>query len=291
MAGLEQSPTVSAKSDARLTASRRLTTIFVHGTLLVSILAFIFYYVMGPWLGLLGLEWSAAKVTILAQSTLEVSAPVDGQFVASKVLTNGARVAKGDLLGHMQNTQTDEKLDAARQALRSMRERLLILDDHRSRIEGTEPQQAAALVREIGESTFKVQELNSDIERLTKLQDRLVLYSAVSGIVMPPAVSNISVRANQSVARIWPDDGDLLIEVEAPAEIINQLIKANRVEARFLTSGDNVTIHAIPVGASVKHFMVEASASKRQEIWGQLQCTPLHIPESIRHPGLIGRLR
>jgi hypothetical protein len=286
-----QLPRVEHKADAPLTRLRRSVVMAVHALLLLSILAFIVYQIAGPWLGLSPQSRRLAQATIIGDPLVEVGAPVEGRFIAERPLPNGTQVYRGALIGRVHETLTAEKLTSARRALRSLRERQLILDEQRIQVTSIDQQAASSLDREVRETTFRIVELENEIDKLEKLEERLNIYSPVSGKIHFGLPASMPVKAHQTVAIIWPNEGGLLVEIEAPLETVHRVIKANRIQASFSTPIGEVPVVAIPLAASLRTFTVETGVRERTELWGKVQCTPENIPDGARSPGLIGYLR
>ncbi|MFV1981448.1 MAG: hypothetical protein ACC655_09865, partial [Rhodothermia bacterium] len=133
--------------------------------------------------------------------------------------------------------------------------------------------------------------VESELDRLCRLDRETHVVSPVSGRIHFGISASQSVRTNDTVAHIWPDDGELLVEVSGPLAVVHQLIRANRVEAIFPTADGNMEVIGRPLPSSLRTHLEEVGPRNEREIWGFLQCRAVSIPQSLRVPGLIGKLQ
>jgi hypothetical protein len=100
-----------------------------------------------------------------------------------------------------------------------------------------------------------------------------------------------AVKANETLAYVWPEGGELRIQVEAPMTTIQKLLRRNEVTCRFSTGGEEVSVSAKPIPKSLRLKMAGLSEERLGgELFGFIECMPSSMPAEIRSPGLIGRL-
>ncbi len=286
-----QEPATAPQPVAAPSARGTVLLRFVSGLLLAGFVSFLAVFVVGAPLGLIPPSREGAVARTVGAPLVQVSAPSDGLFVALKPLPNGTPIDPGQQLGHMTQTPDVERLAAARAERQFQRERLLRLDDHRDRADGFDLSAAPTLEKEAREVALQILTLTHEIDRLQTLQRKLTICSHVAGRIHFGLGASQAVKAHQPIAFIWPESGELLIEVEAEMRVIHELINANRVEAVFATPAGDEVILALPLPASVKPFTPADERRARKQPWGVLQCTTVTVPEAVRLPGLIGKLR
>lgn len=287
---IKESTLADDRPDAAATPNAHRLVALIHGGVLALIVVFVGWAIIQPWLGSFATEKGRAKVRLVARQLVELPAPVAGRAVAVKALAHGDQVRRGQDLLRIEPRLLTEKLNSLRPALQSVVQRQLVLDDRHDQWHGIDEQVASAIDREIREASFKALELQTEIDSLEKLERQLILRSPADGMIHFGLRESFEVSAHQTAVHIFPENGELLVEVEAPLEVIHRLVKSGRVDALLSTTHGEVLVTATPAAATIKSFTTESSTRKEPELWGVIQCVPTNVPESIRSPGLIGRL-
>ncbi len=275
---------VSPKPDAPFRSAGRLVIALTHATVLCGIVGLVLWQVIS-----FTSRSQDAFATIVAAPLYEVRSPVDGVFVASGHMPNGTHVSKGQLLGQIRSPQLDADIQTTGRRLDGLKQRKLLLEQRGSA--SPHPLARPESDREFRQCAAEIMAIEAELDRLLGLQRKLRVVSPVSGQISNGGFSGSkAVETNDTMAFVWPDDGDLLVEVRAPLKAIHRLIQANQVEAQFSTAGGQALVTAQPIAGSLRVFTLERGAAKKQELWGILQCRPLSIPESVAYPGPIGVL-
>lgn len=286
-AGRESEPRSGSTSpgpDAPLLSIGRVVTALLHAGVLVAIAGLLLWYVMQ----IPDLVGRRALVSVVASGLLEIRAPTDGVFVAAEALPAGARVEAGQVLGHVWAPRLEERIAAEERRLRELLRRKLLLE--RPDDELDRPEADLHLDREFRECAEKIVAARSELDRLRAVERDLRIVSPVSGRIQFGLSGSRAVAENDSLVHLWPDGGDLVIEVRAPLEVIHELVRANHVEAEFPTADGPVRVTSRPIPGSLQITARENRAGKNQELWGLVQCHPVSIPAAVAHPGAIGTL-
>jgi biotin carboxyl carrier protein len=274
----------SPKPDAPLRSVGRTAIRLVHAVVLCGIVGLLIWQVVA-FLS----RSKDALATIVAAPLHEVRSPVDGVFVANGHMPNGTHVRKGQVLGWIRSPQLEADIQALRRKLDTLKRRNLLLEQRAS--ESYDPLFRTGSGRESRQVVADIAAAESELGRLLRVQRQLRVVSPVTGQISNGGFSGSkAVETNDTVAYVWPDGGDLLVEVKAPLKAIHELIQANRVEARFSTVGGQAAVTARPIAGSLRVFTLDRGAAKKKELWGILQCQPTSIPANVAYPGPIGVL-
>ncbi len=228
-----------------------------------------------------------AFAQIVAAPLHEIRAACDGVFVAVGHMPNGTRVVKGQLLGEIQSPQLDAEIQATGRKLDALKRRKLLLEQSGDKFRHS----VYTPGREFRECAAEIDAAQSDLDRMLRIRRKLRVVSPVDGQISNGGFSGSkAVETNDTVAYVWPDNGDLLVEVKAPLKAVHRLIQADQVDARFSTVGGQVSVTARPIKGSLQVFTQDRGAGKKKELWGSIQCLPDCIPESVAYPGPLGTL-
>jgi hypothetical protein len=282
-------PHQGPKPDAPLTRLRRAAIGGVHLVVIAAIVGLFVWCAVKAVGALPGSEKAEAIVTLVASSLVELHSPADGVFEAAQPLLVGSHVERGQLLGTVRPRQLQESLDEARGRLEALQRQKLLLDPQGMEFE--DPASGLDQRREFRQVALQLIATENELSRLRQIEQDSQIRSPVNGQIHYGLSGSRAVKATDTVAHIWPDSGDLLVEVKAPLKVIHRLIQSNRVEAVFPTAGGKVEVTARPVPGSLRTVVEQWGPQKATELWGVLQCTAVSIPGSVRTPGLIGRLR
>ncbi len=273
----------SPKPDAPLRSAGRLVTALTHAVVLFGIVGLVLWQIIS-----FASRSKDALATIVAAPLCEVRAELDeygGVFVAVGHFPNGTRVVRGQLFGEILSPQLDADIQAAGRKLDALKRRKLLLEQPGDEVSLYTPG------REFRECAAEINAVQSELDRLLRIKRKLRVVSPVDGQISNGGFSGSkAVETNDTMAYVWPDDGDLLVEVRAPLKAIHRLIQADQVEAQFSTVGGQALVTAQPIAGSLRVFTLAPGAAKKKELWGILQCRPLSIPESVAYPGPIGVL-
>jgi len=274
----------SPKPDAPFRSAGRLAIGLTHAVVLCGIVGLVLWQVIS-----FASRSQDAFATIVAAPLYEVRSSVDGVFVASEHMPNGTHVSKGQLLGQICSPQLDADIQTTGRRLDGLKRRKLLLDQRGSA--SHHPLSRPESDREFRQCVAEIVAIEAEFDRLLGLQRKLRVISPVSGQISNGGFSGSkAVETNDTMAYVWPDDGDLLVEVRAPLKAIHRLIQADQVESQFSSVGGQVLVTAQPIAGSLRVFTLDRGAAKKKELWGILQCRPLSIPESVAYPGPIGVL-
>jgi hypothetical protein len=225
-------------------------------------------------------------VRIIAKELQNVPAPTEGLYVG-RPLPHGVRVSAGQLLGKVLAPQLDREIAARADMLETLLQRQLL--QGQSWGESDSPDLQAAVEKESRDLALRIRQTTHDLKRLQAIQKELVIRSPVNGQLHGGKNNSLTVRTHDTVAQVWPEGGDLLVEVEGPLGVINELVATDHLKARFATPAGEVTVTAKPIPCSVRPFMARPYGQE-ERIWAVLQCSPLRVPAIVRYPGPIGRL-
>jgi len=274
----------SPKPDAPLRSAGRTVIGLTHAVVLCGIVGLLVWQVIA-----FASRSKDAFATIVAAPLHEVRSPVDGLFVAHKHMPNGTHVTKGQFLGWIRSPQLDADIQRTQRKLDVLKRRKLLLEQRGS--ESHHPLARPESDREFRQCAAEIVAMESDLGRLLRMKRKLRAVSPVTGQISNGGFSGSkAVKTNDTVAFVWPDNGELLVEVKAPLKAIHRLIQADHVEARFSTVGGQASVTARPIAGSLRVFTLDRGAAKKKELWGTLQCRPISIPDSVAYPGPIGVL-
>jgi hypothetical protein len=228
-----------------------------------------------------------ASVILVANPLLDVRAPdIEGVFRAQRPLPHGAPVRKGQVLGQIDAPKLDDEIARASLNLRILESRQLRLDHRLSASDLT-----ADEAREARELGGQVAAASQALAQLRGLRQALRVVAPADGVVQQGLPARLTVAPHQPVALIYPTGGDLLVEVSAPLDVLNGLLRRDSIEAEIQTTdGGAVRVMTTPVPGSVRHF-TKTMDGRREEIWATVQCVPAHLPANVRSPGLLGKIR
>ncbi len=274
----------SPKPDTPFRFVGRLVIAFTHAVVLLGIVGLLLWQVMA-----FASRSKDAYAQIVAAPLFEVRSPVDGVFVADQHMPNGTQLSKGQFLGWIRSPQLDAAIRTTQRKLDALKERELLLEQRGS--EFHHPLSRPNSDREFRECAAEIVEVQSDLDRLLRSKRACRVVSPVNGQISNGGFSGSkAVETNDTVAYVWPDNGDLLVEVKAPLKAVHRLIQTDQVEAEFSTVGGQASVTARPIAGSLRVFTLDRGAGKKKELWGILQCQPTSIPESVAYPGPIGVL-
>lgn len=258
-----------------------------HAAVLLATVAFVLVYcVWMPARAQFAPRFELASVIVIANPLLELRAPdVTGVFRAVRPLPPGARVQKGELLGVIEVPQLDVDEQRVSLELRSLQARQLRLDQRAAFGEMT-----AQEAREALDLAGRVEAVAQTLAHLHSVRSQLRVCAPAAGIVQQGLAATVGVVPHHAIASLYPDGGELLVEVSGPMEVLNALQRAGHVNAVFSGPDGEAEVAAIPVLSSVRHF-TKSVDGRREETWGTVQCVPEFVPAGLRSPGCIGKLR
>jgi len=292
---LKTEPAPTPPPPVKLAASRpdaapkKLDTalrVAVHATILASVVAFVVYYcVWSPVRGQMMTQREAATATVVAYPLYAVRTPnVSGVFIAEKALANGAYVKKGQLLGKISSPALDGQIEQKALELQILQARQL------------QPRQSSDALtawqsdQESRELTLRVAIASKALEQHNSTKKQLIVRAPCDGFIQYGLAGSQAVQPHQALVSLYPQRTELMIEITAPIEVINDLEGQNRVVTEFSTAGGKVKVECKPIQASTRSF-IKTIDGKREETWGVLQCAPGSMPLTLRSPGLIGKLQ
>lgn len=263
------------KADAPLSKLGRMFTAGVHLAVLIGLVVFV--------VSQLALAFSADKreaiVTIVASNLSQVTVPMDGVFTAIRHMPKGTRVSQGEVLGHISSVSYDAEIENAQLELNGLRQQRLTLRGVRSNTPN----------RELASVSQKISFLKSKLNSLRQSSQNMCIISPVDGTIEQGFSGSQSVHRNDTVVKVWEATDELLVEVKAPLNEIQRLLKKGIVTAHFTTpEGSAVVVSATPIQDSLKH--IEKDAEGHAEIWGSIQCRTNSLPSEVAAPGFMGRL-
>lgn len=267
----------------------RRTTVAMHATALIFVAGFVLWFIaIAPIREAINAPKKQTTVRIVGSSLEEIRAVTAGTFVAKEPLKGGATVKQGQVLGRLEARQLALDLQAQERMRMALYRRKLILEG--DQLDDEDIQQRQELEREFREVALRIEELQSLLEHNRQLHKELIVHSPCDGRIQFGVSKSKAVKAHDTLAFIWPDDGALLVEVEGPIDVIHSLIRAGHVDAKFSTPDGQVAVTAEPIRQTLRTFR-HAHNSAKAELWGFVQCTPVSIPDGVRFPGPIGKLK
>src|SRR5437762_10301744 len=276
-----------ARPDA---APKKLDTglrVAVHATILLSVLAFVVYYcVWSPVRGELMTKRESATVTVVALPLTAVRAPyVSGVFVAERAFSNGAYVKSGQILGQISSPELEAQIERQDIELQLLEAQLL-----QPRQQGSDTQLGLQQAQDARDMSFKVATASKLLEQLNKRKKQLIVRAPCDGFIQFGLAGSQVVAPYKELVSLYPHRTELMIEITAPIEVINDLEGQNRVITQFSTASGKLNIESKPIQASSRSF-IKTIEGKRDETWGTIQCAPSFVPLPLRSPGLIGKLQ
>ncbi|HEV8378679.1 MAG TPA: hypothetical protein VGP99_07500, partial [Tepidisphaeraceae bacterium] len=261
-------------------APKKLDTalrVAVHATILASVVAFVVYYcVWSPVRGQMMTQREAAIATVVAYPLYSVRTPdVSGVFIAEKALANGAYVKNGQLLGKINSPALDAQIEQKALELQILQARQL------------QPRQSSDALtawqsdQEGKELTLRVAIAAKALEQLNATKKQLIVRAPCDGFVQYGLAGSQAVQPHQALVSLYPQRTELMIEITAPIEVINDLEGQNRVVTEFSTASGKVKVECKPIQASTRSF-IKTIDGKREETWGVLQCAPGSMPLNLR---------
>ena len=280
----DKTRTKPPRPDAPLRSVGRFVTALLHAGVLLGIVSLLLWYVMQ----IPGLTRRQAVVSVVARSHVELRSPTEGVFVAVNDLLAGTRVKKGHVLGHVRAPQLAARIDATERRLYALRCRKLLLEKPEDELD--QPRSEFDLGQERRECVEKIVAAESELDRLRRIKRDLRIVSTVSGRIQYGVSGSAAVTTNETVVHVWPEGGDLVVEVRAPLKVIHELLRENHVVAQFPTAHGVLPVTSRPIPGSLRVSALEHGTGREKELWGFLQCRPVSIPEPVAHPGAIGTL-
>ena len=273
-------------------APRRLDHVVraaAHAVVLAAVVGFVLVYcVVLPIRSQVAGNVARATVLLVGNPLLEVRAPETdgvGIFRAVRPLGHGEPVHKGQLLGRIESPKLDDDVARAATSLRALEEQQLWLGERLSAAEPTADES-----REARELAGRVAAASQALAHLHDLRRGLRIVAPADGYIQQGLPARLTVGSHQPIALVYPESGDLLVEVSAPLDVVNDLLRRGTLEADVQTTAGAVRVSATPVPGSVRHFTKIVDA-RRDETWATVQCTPDSLPPAARAPGLMGRIK
>jgi hypothetical protein len=245
----------------------------------------VYYCVWAPARAKLVRSHDSATAMLVANPAAQVrNGDVTGVFTAPTPLSSGAFVRGGQLLGHIESPKLDAQIEQAALDLRLLQTRRLQLEQQSA---GSEPQwqveqEARDIAARVGSATHTLAQLHA-------LRRQLAVYAPADGYIQGGLSGSMSVTPHQSIVSLYPHGADVLVEVTAPMDVLNDLRRRDRVMVEFPTTSGKAQVAARPIPSSVRPF-TWAGAGKPDEMWGVLQCKPSSAVQKSCLPGLIGKL-
>jgi hypothetical protein len=270
------------KSDAPFRSVARLFIGFIHAGVLCGIVALLISYFMSVAVT----TDDKAFARIFGVNMVEIPAPLNGRFSAARHFPEGEQVEPGELLGEISAPELEEELELATQSLHKLQEEDLRRITRSGSLADQHTDDAGP--RNV---RFMRIELENKIKQLRRIQSQLRVMSPVRGRIHMGLSGSKVIKANETLAYVWPEGGELRIQVEAPLTTMHKLLRKGAVKCRFSTARGEVCVTATPIPQSLRLKMNELSEDRlRGELFGFVECVPQSIPAEIRSPGLIGRL-
>jgi hypothetical protein len=271
----------SPKPDAPFRAVARLLIGAVHFAVLIGIVALLIAYAMAAMQS----SKQMAVVKVVAPDMLTVAAPHDGQFRAIRPFSKGEWVRTGEVLGVVETREVRDKLNTARDRWRDL-EREILLGTHAAGISS-----AATHHPQLRQLRLDTNAVQSEIARLTELQQDLVVKSPIDGRIWFGLSGSKEVHKNDEVTPIWPTGGELRIEIEAPLKYIDQILLDGSVECRFATPQGELVVAARPIPTTRQMLLTENEENRSdKQVFGRIECIPDADSARDLLPGWIGRL-
>ena len=273
-------------------APRRLDQVVraaAHAVVLAAVVGFVLVYcVVLPIRSQVAGNVARATVLLVGNPLLDVRAPnIEGVgvFHAVRPLGHGELVLKGQLLGEIESPKLDDDVARAAVTLRALEEQQLRLDQRLSAAEPT-PDES----REARELAGRVAAAQQALAHLHEQRRGLRVVAPADGYIQQGLPARLTVGPHQPIALVYPECGDLLVEVSAPLDVLNDLLQRNTLEADVQTTAGAVRVSATPVPGSVRHF-TKSVEGRRDETWATVQCIPDPLPLAARAPGLMGKIK
>ena len=271
-------------------APRRLDHVVravAHAVVLAAVVGFVIAYcVVMPLRAQFAGRLDRASVILVANPLVEVRSPdVEGVFRAERPLQHGARVCKGQVLGQIDAPKLDQDIARASISLRTLESRQLRLDH---RLAAGEP--TAEESREAREVAAQIAAASQALTQLRGVRRGLQVVAPADGIVQQGLPARLTVAPFQPIVLIYPDGGDLLVEVSGPLEVLNSMLCRGSFEAEFQSTDGAARVVATPLRGSLRYFS-KALDGRREETWATVQCVPASLPAAVRSPGLMGKVR
>ena len=131
--------------------------------------------------------------------------------------------------------------------------------------------------------------LRTQLQELEATSQQMRVVSPVDGRIQQTLSGQRVVEKNEEIGFVWPQADPLIVQVSAPLPLIHSLLKRGEISGRFTTVEGTAVVTAEPIPNSLETYMHEAEG-RRGEVWGQIQCRPRHLPETVAIPGAIGTL-
>ncbi len=191
-------------------------------------------------------------------------------------------------MGQLETRQLELDLQANERMRRALYRRKLMLEG--DQLDDEDIRQCQELEREFREVALRIEEVQSSLDRQRQLQEELTVRAPCDGRIQYGISKSKAVKTHDTVAFLWPDNGSLLVEVEGPINQIHDVIRDGQVQGKFPTPHGDVMVVAAPIPETLKTFS-HSDGSRKEELWGFIQCSPKVIPKSVRFPGPIGKLK
>jgi hypothetical protein len=253
----------------------------VHFAVLVGIVALLVCYGMAA----LRSRDGRAVASVLAKNMERVGAPNGGQFRATRPFSQGDWVQAGEVLGVIETPDIGEQLDSERRKLGSIQRAILMA------AEAERTSSAHAHPQDLRQLHLDASIVQSEIAKLTRLQEDLVIRSPIDGRIWFGLSGSKKVSQHEVVAEIWPTDGELKIEVEAPIEQIDAFLREGMVKCRFMTPTGEVVVSARPIPTTRQMVLAENGKNRSEkQVLGKIECIPDADATQSIEPGWHGSL-
>lgn len=272
-----QAPKPPRRADAPLTKLGRLVIAGVHAAVLIGLLVFITSQFARAWTA----PKRQAVVTVVTPSAREVPSPADGVFHADGPLYKGTPVREGEPLGTVESPVLATRVQALDEQLEVLMHRRLLLGGRKESAD-----QAKLELREVCQRIVAIQ---GELAVLKATQQQMRITSPVSGRIAHSLSGSQSVRQHETVATVWTEADDLVVEVRAPVALIRRLIRKGRFPVTFHSDHDQyqVVVAPMPDTLTPDDSRVNDGVDER---WAVVQCRPDDLPQAVAFPGAIGRL-
>jgi hypothetical protein len=264
-----------------LRAVARLLIGGLHLAVLVGILALCVSY------GLTTLKSSKklAVAKVVAPQMRIVAAPSDGQFQAARPFSKGEWVRAGEVLGVIQTRDIRDQLTAKCKRWRDLQREILLA------AQASRDSASSADEQYLRQLRLDANATQAEVTRLEELQRDLIVKSPIEGRIWFGLSGSKEVRKYEEITPIWPSGGGLRIEIEAPREHIDEILRAGVVECRFPTPDGDVVTVARPVPATRQPLLAESNEhGSERRFFGRIECIPDTAAAQALLPGWIGSL-
>lgn len=265
------------KPDAPLTKVGRMLIAGVHAAVLLGLVLFVAVQVVRIWTA----PNRRAVVTVVAPHLQEIASPVDGTFHAIRPLYKGTRVRKGEFIGTVESTVHTAEREALENRLAMLGRLRLVLGSRGA--SGADQGQA---IRDVCE---RIEAVQGQLAVLSAVEQKMRITSPVTGKIAHSRSGNSSVRKHENVASIWTEDDELLIEVEAPLDVIRRLVSEETFPVQF-QHGEQRHRVSVRAMASTLQPVDGGVHAQPNEQWAVIHCQPQQLPEAIAFPGAMGSL-